>query len=92
MQEIIAKYCRELRLGQGFVENYPTIEADTHEQFLLKLLQMEVERRAIHRKNRLLKQAGFPVIKTFAGLRFKFRIAWRWNHLKPGLLLETEKT
>lgn len=33
MQEIIAKYCRELRLGQGFVENYPTIEADTHEQF-----------------------------------------------------------
>lgn len=70
MQELITKYCRELRLGQGFVENYPTIEADTHEQFLLKLLQMEVERRAVHRKNRLLKQAGFPVIKTFAGYSF----------------------
>ena len=70
MQEMITKYCRELRLGQGFVENYPTIEADTHEQFLVKLLQLEVERRAVHRKNLLLKQANFPVVKTFAGYSF----------------------
>jgi len=38
------------------MENYPTIEADSHEKFLVKLLQLEVERRALNMKMRVLEK------------------------------------
>jgi len=34
MKELIEKYCRELRLGKSIVENYQSIKAETHEEFL----------------------------------------------------------
>ena len=54
-----------LKLGSRIVENYTQIETDTHEEFLARLLSMEVEARKVNRKNRLLKQANFDVVKTF---------------------------
>lgn len=70
MKEIIAEYCKILKLGQSIVHRYSGIEADSHEEFLAKLLQGEVERRQRDRVNRLIREAGFDVVKTFAGYRF----------------------
>jgi DNA replication protein DnaC len=71
MSQLIEKYCKELRLGQSIVENYKMIQADTHEAFLEKLLQLEIENRRLARKNRYLKQATFDMIKTFEGYSFE---------------------
>ena len=70
MRETIESYCKKLKLGTTIPENYPQIEADTHEEFLEKLLRLEVEQREINRKNRLLKQANFPTFKTFKDYNF----------------------
>lgn len=70
MRELIADYCRQLKWGNSIVENYQELKADTHEEFLLKLLKMELSNREIARKNRYLKQAGFDMMKTFQGYEF----------------------
>jgi len=70
MKEIIAQYCKELRLGKSIVENYQKIQAETNEEFLLKLLKLEIENRRVSRKNRYLKQANFEVMKTFEDYSF----------------------
>jgi len=70
VKELIADYCRQLKWGNSIVENYQGLEADTHEEFLLKLLKMELSNREMTRKNRYLKQAGFDMMKTFQGYEF----------------------
>jgi DNA replication protein DnaC len=65
MQSMIEACCKQLKIGSTFYKGYKDIKADTHEQFLLELLQKELENREIVRKNRLLKTANFDVIKTF---------------------------
>lgn len=70
MKELIKNYCKQLRLGNSMALHYPDINADTHEEFLVKLLEMELKARELSRKNRCLKQAGFDVIKTFDGYSF----------------------
>jgi DNA replication protein DnaC len=70
MKDIIAKYCKELRLGRSIVENYQDIEATTNEEFLVKLLELAVQNRHLTRKNRYLKQANFEVMKTFENYSF----------------------
>jgi len=71
MKELIAQYCKELRLGKSIVENYQRIQAETNEEFLLKLLKLEIENRRVSRKNRYLKQANFEVMKTFEDYSFE---------------------
>ncbi|WP_265448101.1 IS21-like element ISCth15 family helper ATPase IstB [Acetivibrio straminisolvens] len=71
MYELIAKHCRSLKLGSRIVQNYKNIEAKTHEEFLEKLLAMEVEARERNRRNHMLKQARFDLIKTFGDYRFE---------------------
>ncbi|MEQ2128803.1 hypothetical protein QTP99_02150 [Caldanaerobacter subterraneus KAk] len=66
----IAFYCKTLKLSHNMVENCDKIEAESHEEYLLKLLKLEVEHREISRKNRLLKNAGFYTLKTFEGYIF----------------------
>ncbi|WP_413790674.1 IS21-like element helper ATPase IstB [Bacillus thuringiensis] len=70
MKNSIEFYCRELKLGTRIVEQYPSIQAATHQEFLEKLLALEVQHRQITKKNRLLKQAKFDVIKTFENYSF----------------------
>ena len=65
MQNKIEQLCRTLKIGYTISNNYQTIQADTHEDFLIKILQLAVEDREVNRINRLLKQARFPVFKTF---------------------------
>ena len=71
MKDLIKQHCTTLRLGTRIAENYQQIKAETFEQFLEQLLRMEVEEREFNRKNRLLKQAKFDVIKTFENYSFK---------------------
>lgn len=67
---LIKHYCKELRLGRNFYDNYSKIEAIDFGDFLAQLLKLELEHREITRKNRNLKASGFDVIKTFEGYEF----------------------
>ena len=44
--------------------------SDTHQEYLLKLLQSEILHREKARRDKLLKKAGFYTIKTFESFRF----------------------
>lgn len=68
--ENIKQYCKELKLGSYIVKNLSTVEADSQEEFLARVLEMEVKHREAERRNRYLKQAGFDVLKTFADYTF----------------------
>jgi DNA replication protein DnaC len=70
MQQLIKDHCVSLKLGTRISDNYPKIEAETHEEFLEKLLKLEVAAREINRKNALLKSAKFDVVKTFENYSF----------------------
>ncbi|KUK08679.1 MAG: IstB domain protein ATP-binding protein [Caldanaerobacter subterraneus] len=76
------------------VENCNKIEAESHEEYLLKLLKLEVEHREISRKNRLLKNAGFYTLKTFEGYIFdeiKFPQELTLKDLKDCKFVEEKK-
>lgn len=70
MQQKIKEYCNALKIGARVYDNYQDIKAETHEEFLEKLLKIEVEARELNRKNALLKQAKFGVFKTFENYSF----------------------
>lgn len=71
MESMITLYCKKLKIGKVFYQDYKNIEAETHEGFLLELLKREWENREIVRKKRLLKAANFDVIKTFENYSFQ---------------------
>ena len=66
----IAACCKRLRLSKNLVNNAEVIEAETHQEYLLKLLQLELEHREQLRRDRVLKNAGFYNIKTFENFLF----------------------
>lgn len=68
---LIKHYCKELRLGTSFYENYAEIQATDFGDFLAQILKREAENREVVRRNRNLKSAGFDVIKTFENYIFK---------------------
>ena len=70
LKDEIAACCKALKLSHNLVENCDKIEAQSHEEYLLKLLRLELEHRDASRKDRLLKNAGFYTIKTFADYIF----------------------
>lgn len=70
MQSMIRTCCRRLKIGSTFYEGYDEIKAESHEEFLLKLLEREIEHRDLSGINRSIKKANFDVIKTFNGYSF----------------------
>ena len=64
MIEEIQKYQKQLRLSHTLLEIYPTIQAESHEAFLLKLLRELDRDREEKRRIRNLNNAGFLVIKS----------------------------
>jgi DNA replication protein DnaC len=66
----IAACCKRLRLSKNIVEMSNKIQAGTHQEYLLKLLQSEILHREQTRKDKLLNKAGFYSIKTFESFRF----------------------
>lgn len=70
MKEQIAECCKKLRLSQNFADNASQVEADSYQEYLLKILQHELQYRETARRNRLIKQAGFYSLKTFQDFCF----------------------
>lgn len=71
MKEIIAQYCKILRLSGNIANNFEKIDSSSTGEFLEKLLRLEIEHRETTRKNRLIKQAGFYTKKTFQDYEFE---------------------
>lgn len=66
----IAECCRQLRLGKNIALISDQVEAESHQEYLLKVLREELSYRGTKRKDRLIKQAGFYTLKTFEGYSF----------------------
>ena len=63
MDEQIEQYMRQLKLG-CLAREWRSVEYHDKEQYLTELLQLELREREANRINRLVKTAGFHVIKT----------------------------
>lgn len=70
MKDKIYEYCKELRLSATFAENAVGFTGETNQDYLLKVLQAEIDYRSNKRRNLHLKQAGFDNIKTFENYQF----------------------
>lgn len=70
MKDKIYEYCKELRLSATFAENAVGFIGETNQDYLLKVLQAEIDYRSNKRRNLHLKQAGFDNIKTFENYQF----------------------
>ena len=65
MKAELTNLCRRLRLSQNLVENAFSVEAASHPEYLAEILRRELIHRETTRRNRLVKQAGFPGLKHF---------------------------
>lgn len=63
MAEKIEQYMRQLKLG-GLAKEWRSVEYTDNEQYLTDLLELELREREVNRINRLVKIAGFHVMKT----------------------------
>jgi DNA replication protein DnaC len=70
MKDKIYEYCKELRLSATFAENAIGFSGETNQDYLMKVLQAEIDYRSNKRRNLNLKQAGFDNIKTFENYQF----------------------
>ena len=66
----ISTCCKQLRLSRNMAENSEKISAETHQDYLLKLLRLEIEHRENARRERMIKGAGFYSLKSFETFRF----------------------
>ena len=64
MNKEIEQYQRRLKLSNALMEIYPKIDAETNEEFLLKLLKSLTEDREEKKRIRNLNNAGFLVVKS----------------------------
>ena len=82
MVEQIEQYMRQLKLG-GLAREWRSVEYHDKEQYMMDLLRLELRERETNRMNRLVKTAGFHVIKTLDDF------AWNSNiELPAGLTQE----
>ena len=70
MRKEIEIYQKKLKLSGSLMEIYQAVEADTHEEFLLKVLTELSKDREEKRRIRNLNAAGFQVIKSLEGYDF----------------------
>lgn len=63
MAEQIEQYMRTLKLG-GMAKEWRSVEFQDKEQYVRALLELELRERESNRINRMVKTAGFQVIKT----------------------------
>ena len=68
-EEIIA-CCKKLRLSHNLAEMAQTTTGESHQEFLYKLLAIELKNRELVRISTLMNGAGFYSIKTFEEFRF----------------------
>ena len=63
--------CKKLHFGSGLVSRAQEIVADSHLEFLLKLLTAEIDDRERRRRNTYIKAARFDLLKTFEMYTFE---------------------
>lgn len=63
MPEQIEQYMRTLKLG-GMAREWRNVEFHDPERYVRELLELELREREVNRINRMVKTAGFQVIKT----------------------------
>ena len=66
----ITACCKGLKLSRNLVEMAEKVQAESHQEYLLKLLKSELEHRESLRQDKFLKNAGFYSIKTLDDFRF----------------------
>ncbi len=66
----IAACCKGLKLSRNLVEMAEKVQAESHQEYLLKMLRSELEHRESLRQDKFLKNAGFYSVKTLDGFRF----------------------
>ena len=71
MSEQIEQYMRTLKLG-GMAREWRSVEFQNTEQYVRDLLELELREREVNRINRMVRTAGFQVIKTLED--------FVWNH------------
>ena len=69
-EDEILYYLKNLRLSSHIVQISDNIKAESHQEFLLKLLNQEFLRRENAKNDRLIKTAGFYTLKAFEAFRF----------------------
>jgi len=65
MYEQIESYLKTLKLG-GMAKEWRTVTYKDTEQYVKELLELELKEREVNRINRMVKTAGFTVVKTLA--------------------------
>ncbi|NCC05667.1 MAG: ATP-binding protein [Clostridia bacterium] len=73
MSEQIEQYMRTLKLG-GLAKEWRSVEYKDPEQYVIELLLLELKEREVNRINRMVKTAGFRVIKTLDEFAWKKEI------------------
>ena len=63
MTELLEQQMRQLKLG-GMAKQWRSIEFQNVEQYVGELLELELHEREVNRINRMVKKAGFHVLKT----------------------------
>lgn len=56
----ISEACKVLKLSSNLAEQAITLNGETHQEYVLKLFNNEIEYRIIKRRTTLLNTAGFP--------------------------------
>lgn len=82
MSEHIEQYMRTLKLG-GLAKDWQKVEYKNTEQYVTELLELELHEREVNRINRMVKTAGFRVLKTLDDFVWKREI-----ELPAGLMQE----
>lgn len=70
MREEILTYGRRLMFSAEVVQACTADSTPRQEQFLHRVLSEEIQRRERNKKARLLKRAGFPLLKSFVDYEF----------------------
>lgn len=73
MSECIEQYMRTLKLG-GLAKEWRNVEYHDTEQYITDLLKLEMHEREVNRINRMVKTAGFRVLKSLDDFVWKSEI------------------
>lgn len=74
MEALIKEYAKRLKLS-WVRQHYLEVEANTNEEYLLRILESELQQREVRKTNLLFKQSSLPRI---AGKPFE------WSHIQMG--------
>lgn len=70
VEHVIEQYMRTLKLG-GMAKEWRSVEYTDTEQYVTALLALELREREANRINRMVKTAGFQVLKTLDDFEWK---------------------